>query len=65
MNRPTRLADILREAPRNCWLALDEQESRVVAHGRTPGEAERQAQENGIEEPVLIWAPDKWTARVF
>jgi len=65
MQRPSQLADVLREAPRNCWLALDEQETRVVGHGKTPEEAEKNAQQNGVEEPVLIWAPEKWTARVF
>jgi hypothetical protein len=65
MSRPTELAEILRAAPRNCWLALDEEETRVVAHGKTPDEAAEQAQQNGVEEPVLIWAPEKWTARVF
>lgn len=64
MNR-LEFADILREAPRDCWLALDAQQTRVVAHGDTPDEAEKQAIQNGVEEPILIWAPKRWTAMVF
>jgi len=58
------LADILREAPRNCWLALSEDETKVVAHGKTPDDATNAARMAGVNDPVLIWAPDTWTVRV-
>lgn len=52
-------------APRNCWLALSADESTVVAHGATMEEAAAAAQQKGVGEPVLLWAPEKWTPRVY
>ena len=64
MTPAAELAEILRAAPRNCWLALSEDETRVVAHGKTPDEATNAARAAGEEDPVLIWAPETWTVRV-
>lgn len=59
------LASILSEAPRNCWLALNEDETRVVGHGATIEAAEAEAKANGIEEPILLWAPEAWMPQVL
>lgn len=61
----SRLADILREAPRNCWLALNEDETKVVGHGQTPEDAAAAARTAGVDDPIMIWAPDAWTVRVY
>jgi hypothetical protein len=58
-------ARILLEAPRKCWLALTEDESKVVGHGKTPEEAVEAARANGVDDPILIWAPEVWTPRIF
>lgn len=64
MNTAVRLADILRGAPGNCWLALNEDETRVVGSGKTPGDAIAAARTAGVDDPILVWAPDTWAVRV-
>lgn len=58
-------SQMLLDSPRNHWLALTEDESKVVAIGVTPEEAEANAKKVGIDDPLLVWAPEDWTARVF
>jgi hypothetical protein len=64
-NRISDFSRILLESPRNCWLALAEDESRIVATGLTPDEAEAKAQKEGVNDPLLVWSPEDWTPRVF
>ncbi len=59
------LAEELSSAPRECWLALDEEQTRVVGHGKTMEEASREAVEGGIEDPILLWAPAEWVPSVY
>lgn len=59
------LSDALRSAPRNCWLALNSDQSQIVGHGETMEQATSAAQQNGVSEPVLIWSPDKWLAHAY
>ncbi len=59
------LASALLEAPRNRWLALNEEETEVVGQGETPEAALTEAQARGVTDPLLIWAPESWLARVF
>ena len=65
MSQHAVLAELLRKAPRKCWLALSGDESRIVTHGLTPQEAEEKARANGEEDPVLMWVPETWAVRVF
>ena len=58
-------ATMLKDSPKNRWLALTEDETRVVATGLTPAEAESNAKRAGIDDPLLVWAPEDWTPRVF
>jgi hypothetical protein len=64
-NKISHFSQILLESPKNCWLALAEDESKVVATGLTPDEAEAKAKKQGIEDPLLIWSPEDWAPRVF
>jgi len=59
------LSEIVAAAPRNCWLALTQDQSMVVGHGATPEAAIDAAIAQGVEEPVLLWAPDKWLPAIF
>jgi len=59
------LARILSEAPRNCWLALNEDETKVVGHGPTIKAAVAEANANGVEDPLLLWAPEVWMPQVL
>lgn len=59
------LAKTLLDAPRNCWLALSEDENRIVGRGATPEDAALEAQKNGTEDPLLIRTPEDWLSRVY
>jgi hypothetical protein len=56
---------MLQNAARDCWLALTEDESAVVGRGETPAEAVQEAARAGVKDPILIWAPKKWSPNVF
>jgi hypothetical protein len=56
---------MLAEAPRDRWIALSEDESRVVGVGITMEEAVSAAAKNGVEEPVLIKSPEQWELQVL
>ncbi|MGB8521907.1 MAG: hypothetical protein WCD43_02980 [Candidatus Acidiferrales bacterium] len=59
------ISDLLAKAPRNCWLALNEQESAIVGRGETMQEAINEAKNNGVEDPMVIWAPKSWSNAVY
>jgi hypothetical protein len=64
MNTKERL-EMLRNAPPNAWLALSEDESRVIGTAPTYGEAVELAAKQGVEDPVLIKTPEEWLTPVF
>jgi hypothetical protein len=53
-------AEALRTAPPNAWVALSDDESRVIATGATYEEVVEKSKEAGIEEPILIKTPSNW-----
>jgi predicted RNase H-like HicB family nuclease len=59
------LSVILEKAPRECWLALTADETKVVGRGEDIAEAVEEAKENGENDPVLIWAPKAWIPAVY
>lgn len=59
------LSNILEKAPRECWLALAKDESKVVGRGEHIQDAVQEARENGEDDPVLIWAPKAWIPAVY
>lgn len=59
------LAEILRQAPRECWLALSHDETKVVGRGENIEEAVAEAKENGEDDPVVLLAPKEWTLAVY
>lgn len=42
---------------RGKWVALSPKRGNVVGSGVTPGQAVRQAQKRGVENPVLVGSP--------
>lgn len=56
---------ILREAKPNTWLALSNDESKVVGRGATYAEAVAAAEKQGENDPLMIKIPDTWEPRVF
>ena len=59
------ISDLLAKAPRNCWLALNDKEKTIVGRGETMQEAVEEARKNGVEDPIVIWAPKTWSSAVY
>ncbi len=57
---PDQRSELLRKAPLNSWVALSEDETRIVSHGKTYAEAVANAERAGEHEPVLLKTPDDW-----
>jgi hypothetical protein len=52
--------EALRSAPPDSWVALSEDESRVVAVGSSYEEAVLKSEKAGVSDPVLIKTPKAW-----
>ncbi len=50
----------LESAPLDSWVALSEDESKVVAAGSTYDEVVRNSEIAGVSDPVLIKTPKIW-----
>ncbi len=61
----TPLSQLLIGAARNTWLALSEDETRIVGRGDTLALAVEEARKNGVEDPIIIWSPKKWQQAVY
>jgi Fe2+ transport system protein FeoA len=55
----TRL-DVLRSAPLNSWIALSEDESKIVAVGSTFSEVVTNSEKAGVSDPIIIKTPKAW-----
>ena len=62
---PQERVEILRHAAPDSWIALSEDESRVVGTGATYGEAVDAAVRAGFDEPLLIKIPPTWGPMVL
>ena len=65
MEHAERRATILLTAPLDRWIALSEDESRIVAVGSTFEEAVREAERLGVTDPIIVKTPEDWTPRVL
>jgi hypothetical protein len=52
--------ELLRTAPLNKWIALSEDESKIVAVGETYGEVSALSDLAGISDPVILKTPEEW-----
>jgi hypothetical protein len=52
--------EALRSAPMNSWVALSEDETRIVAVGKTYAEVAENSDRAGVEDPVIIKTPASW-----
>jgi len=50
----------LRHAPLDAWIALSEDETRIVAQGRTFGEVAAQLESMGDTTSVILKTPPSW-----
>ena len=53
--------NLLRPAPLDAWIALSQDESRIVATGDDYDEAARKAEEAGETDPVILKTPPVWS----
>lgn len=56
---------ILADATPNTWVALAQDESRVVAQGKGYAQAVENAEDAGESDPVLIKIPHEWNPMVL
>ena len=61
---PPRVRALL-SAPPDSWVALSEDETRVVASGDTFEEVCIKAEAEGVSEPIIVKTPKDWTVRVL
>jgi len=54
--------DLLRSAPLNAWIALSEDESRIVATGASYQEVAEGSEKAGEPNPIIIKTPVRWLA---
>gem|GEM_PF-827138 len=58
-NQDKRL-QLLRSAPMDSWIALSEDESRIVAVGATYEEVVKNSESAGFADPLLLKIPKVW-----
>jgi hypothetical protein len=61
------VSEIVANAPRNSWLALNNEQTEVVAWGDTPDAAIDAALAKGVDvdDIVLLWSPREWVPSVY
>lgn len=52
--------ELLRKAPLDSWIALSEDETKIVAVGATYEEVARKSDLAGESDPVLLKTPKVW-----
>ena len=52
--------EALKSAPLDSWIALSEDESKIVAVGSSYEDAVRKSESAGISDPVLVKTPKAW-----
>jgi len=52
--------ELLRSAPLNAWIALSEDESRIVAIANNYSDVARKADEAGEPEAIIVKTPPVW-----
>lgn len=61
----SRRVELMRSAPKDSWIALSNDESKLVAVGKTFAEADEAAKKTGEKDYFLTRTPDVWASRVF
>ena len=53
--------EILRSAPLDSWIALSEDETAIVAVGKTYDEVVSKAETAGVTDPLILKTPVRWS----
>ena len=52
--------EALKSAPLDSWVALSQDETKIVAVGSTYDEAVKKSESAGVSDPVLVKTPKAW-----
>lgn len=52
--------ELLRSAPLDSWVALSEDETRIVAVGATYSEVAERSEIAGVSDPLILKTPAQW-----
>jgi hypothetical protein len=52
--------EALKSAPLDSWVALSEDESKIVAVGKSYSEVVEKSESVGVSDPVLVKTPKYW-----
>jgi hypothetical protein len=52
--------EALRSAPLDSWIALSEDESKIVAVGTSYDDVVTKSEKLGVSDPVLVKTPKAW-----
>jgi hypothetical protein len=52
--------EALKSAPLDSWIALSEDETKIVAVGASYDEAVAKSESAGVSDPVLVKTPKAW-----
>ena len=58
--QPDPRLEALRKAPLDSWVALSEDESKIIAVGSTYDEVVRNSEAAGVSDPVILKTPRVW-----
>lgn len=52
--------ELLKSAPLDSWIALSEDESRIIATAQTYSEVVELSEQAGETDPVILKTPEQW-----
>ena len=52
--------EALRSVPLDSWIALAQDESRIIATGATYEEVVAKSDEAGVQGPLIVKTPESW-----
>lgn len=64
-SQDARRLELLRSAPLNNWIALSEDETKIVATGATYSEVVECSEKAGVSDPLIIKTPEQWSPFSF
>jgi hypothetical protein len=59
-NAEDRRLELLRSAPLNSWIAISEDETKIIAVAETYGEVAAKCEDAGVGDPTIIKTPAQW-----
>jgi len=60
MNNEDIRLELLRSAPLDAWLALNEDETKIIAVGSSYADVVEKSEKAGVSDPILFKTPKAW-----